>query len=274
MKKLSLLFALLVGIILLMGLKPINKIQWMTLDDGLYYAEYDSPVKSITGDSKINILKINPATYKLNLFTEKENGWVRRTAPQWAGYKNQVAIINAGMFMGDRRSCGYMKNFGEINNSHVSENNCVLAFNPMGKDIPTVQIIDRQCQEWNALRYRYQCFDQSIRMVDCNQVNVWKDVDKMWSVVTIAMDKDGNVLFIFCRSPYRMHDFIDILLNAPIDLYNMMYLEGGPLASFYLNCNGKQVKGIGSYESDFYESNGNNHFWTIPNVIGIERIVK
>jgi hypothetical protein len=233
---------------------------------------YDSPQKSIMGNSRIDILKMDPVKYKLNLLTRQECGGPERTAQEWARDFKQVATINTGMFMQDQRSCGYMKNFKVVINSHVSVSNTILAFNPIDGSVPPVQIIDRQCQDWGDLQYRYECYDQSIRMVDCNQVNCWKDMDKRWSVACIGIDKSGNVLFIFCRSPYKMHDFIDILLKAPIELYNLMYLEGGPPASFYLNSGNREVSGIGSYESDVCETDENSVFWNVPNVIGIEKI--
>ena len=85
----------------------------------------------------------------------------------------------------------------------------------------------------------------------------------------IAIDGSGNVLFIMTRSPYSVHDFIDILLKLPINIHNTMYLEGGPEASLYLNHKNLEIKEFGSYETGFMENNSNNSFWAIPNVIGI-----
>jgi hypothetical protein len=48
-----------------------------------------------------------------------------------------------------------------------------------------------------------------------------------------------------------------------------MYLEGGPEASLYLEANGKKIERIGSYETGFWESDTNEQFWPLPNVIGI-----
>ena len=90
-------------------------------------------------------------------------------------------------------------------------------------------------------------------------------------MVVIGVDKEGNALFIFTRSPHSVHDFINILLDAPLNLYNLMYLEGGPEASFYLSHNELMIEKMGSYETGFNENDDNNEFWQIPNVIGITK---
>jgi hypothetical protein len=171
----------------------------------------------------------------------------------------------------NKTNVGYMKDFDFINNGSLNKNNCILAFNRKSNDVVPVQIIDRQCQDWETLKTKYNSFTQSIRMVDCHQNNCWSQQDKKWSTVAIGMDKKGNVLFLFSRFPYTVHNFIDILLAAPIELYNAMYLEGGPPASFYVNCNDTVVEKVGSYESRYFENDDNTVFWPLPNVIGVRR---
>jgi len=94
-------------------------------------------------------------------------------------------------------------------------------------------------------------------MMDCDQKNKWGKQNKIWSMVVIGKDKQGNALFIFVRSPYAVHDFINILSNSSLDLYNLMYLEGGPEASFYVNHNNTKINKIGSYETGFNENDDN-----------------
>lgn len=93
----------------------------------------------------------------------------------------------------------------------------------------------------------------------------------LFFVCIIGIDKDGNILFIFTRSPYSVHDFINIILNSSLKLYNAMYLEGGPEASLYLNHNEHKVEKMGSYETGFNENDDNYEFWHIPNIIGIRQ---
>ncbi len=90
-------------------------------------------------------------------------------------------------------------------------------------------------------------------------------------MAVIGKDKAGHALFIMSRSPYRVHNFVKMLLKLPLNLYNLMYLEGGPEASFYLNHNGTKVQQMGSYETGFNENDDNTRFWQIPNMIGVRK---
>lgn len=144
--------------------------------------------------------------------------------------------------MDHKTNTGYMKNYDFINNKNFNNYNTILAFNRIDSSVPEAQIIDLKCQNWEELRDKYNSFSQGMRMIDCNQRNRWSQQDKKWSIVAIGIDKRGNVLFLFTRSPFSVHDFKNILLDLPIDIYNAMYLEGGPEASFYLNYNGFEMK--------------------------------
>jgi len=48
-----------------------------------------------------------------------------------------------------------------------------------------------------------------------------------------------------------------------------VYLEGGPEASLYINSGDTIIPKIGSYVSKTYARDDNDHFWKVPNVIGI-----
>jgi uncharacterized protein YigE (DUF2233 family) len=270
-KGLSLLIALAICTSLT-GQEKDHRISWNKIDTGLYLANYLPPGDTVGGE--ITILKIDPAFYDFSLHSAKEAGEESRTVQQWANDYGLVAVINAGMYQEDGvTNVGYMRNFGFVNNGKLNKNNAILAFNRKSTNdlLPSVQIIDLQCQYWQALKDKYNSYTQSIRMVDCHQKNCWSKQDKHWSIAAIGIDKQGNVLFLFSRYPYTVHDFIDTLLEAPINLFNAMYLEGGPPASLYINTNGTKLEQVGSYESLYFETYDNDRFWPLPNVIGVRR---
>ncbi len=68
-------------------------------------------------------------------------------------------------------------------------------------------------------------------------------------MVLFGMDRAGNALWIFTRSPYTIRHFSELLLSLPLSLENVMYLEGGPEASLFLESNGKRIERQGSYET-------------------------
>jgi uncharacterized protein YigE (DUF2233 family) len=247
-------------------------ISWKQIDEGLHIAEYFPAKKSGIGDSKITILRINPKNYSFHLTTASEDEKFRKKINIWCKEKKLLAAINAGMYHSDNRNVGYMKNFKHINNKDFPKSyNSMLAFNRKDTNVPEMQIIDLKCQDWESLKNKYNSFSQSIRMIDCRQNNVWAQQPKKWSTVVWGVDKKGNALWIFCRSPYTVHDFINILLDAPIDIYNCMYLEGGPEASLFIDHPNTKRNLFGSYETGFEESDDINENWAIPNVIGIRK---
>jgi len=243
---------------------------WKQIDKGLLLGTFQPPLNSHSADPGITVVKIDPKYYSFRLICASENNNNRMTAKEWSKAKNLVAAINAGMFQTDGISnVGYMKNFSHLNNSRANSYNAVLAFNPIVSGIPEIQIIDRKCQDFEQLRSKYQTLVQNIRMISCKGENVWVRQDRSWSMAVMGIDKEGQVLFIFSREPYPVHDFIDILFSLPISINNAMYLEGGPEASLYLSASGTEIEKVGGFETGFNEDAENNHAWPIPNVIGI-----
>ncbi|MFM7021410.1 MAG: phosphodiester glycosidase family protein [Flavobacteriales bacterium] len=271
-------FPVLLILFSLLSMAPVsNGPDWKKLDSGLEYLLIDAPVKSSHNNSKIDVLRFDPKKFKLNLLCAAEKKSKGKNIDDWCKQNAALAGVNAGMFKLEGScdvSTGYMKNGAYINNPSLNLSyKLVLAFNAKDSSVAPIQLIDLTCQDWNKLRDKYNCFSQGIRMMDCDGKNTWQLQEKKWSVVTIAEDKSGNMLFIFCRSPYRMHDYINMLKKLPLNLKKMMYLEGGPEASFYLNTGDTIVQKYGSYETDFNENDDNSNYWSIPNVLALTKIV-
>lgn len=254
--------------------KQSPAINWQRIDEGLESAEILSPQKSFLGDSKITVIKINPKQYAFKLVAASENNKMHKTAPQWCKEKKLLACVNAGQFnLNDQLSnMGYMKNYNHVNNPTLRKINnyhAMLAFNRKDTSVAPVQIIDMLCQDWPHLQTKYHSFTQSISLISCNKQVVDNKQKGKWSMVLFGMDEAGNALLIFTRSPYTIRHFSEILLSLPLSIKNVMYLEGGPEASLFLDTNGKKIEKMGSYESGFWESDANDQFYPLPNVIGI-----
>lgn len=246
---------------------------WRALEAGLDLGEFPAPGGPAADAPRITVLRIDPARFRLVLVNASATPDRRpRTAREWAEEKGLVAAVNASMYQEDGlTSVGLMRSAAHVNNSHLTRDKAVLAFDPEADTVPRVQIIDRACQDFEALERRYRTLVQSIRMVDCRQQNVWSRQPRRWSTAAVGIDKRGRVLFLFARSPFSTHDFIDILLRLPIDLFNAMYVEGGPEAQLYVKAGGVDVEKFGSFETGFFESDLNDRAWPVPNVIGVAR---
>ena len=243
-------------------------IPWKEADEGLLVAEFESVFNN--DPYEITVVKIDPQSYSFQLLCATELGKESLTTKEWALKYQMLAAVNAGMFQENGlTSVGFMKNFGHVNNPRLSKANTILAFNPVGENLPEIQLIDRECQDFNDLRQKYQSFVQSIRMISCSQQNVWSRQDSKWSTLAVGMDFQGNILFLFSRTPLSVHDFIDILLSLPLSLKSAMYLEGGPQASLYLSTSRMTVERYGVWGG--LENNSLQFPLPVPNVIGVSK---
>ncbi len=248
---------------------------WKKIDQGLHIGIFEAPQKSILGDSAVTVLKINPDFYSFKVLCSSEHDQKPKTTKQWCEKFGLIAAINAGMFQKDRLThVSLMKNYDHYNNPRLSKNKAVLAFNPIDSSLPDIQIIDREFQPFEKLKDKYHTLIQNIRMVTVKQKNVWSRQEEQWSIAAMGIDKQGNVLFIFSRSPYSVHDFINILLALPISLYNAMYLEGGPTASLYFKHKEFEKELHGGYELGIETKSDDNRAPAVPNVIGMVQKTK
>lgn len=181
-----------------------------------------------------------------------------------------IGSTNAGLYRKDGLThAGYMKNYDHINNALLGKDQAVLAFNRTDDSVPEAQIIDREFLNFDDLRHKYHTLIQGIRMLDSERRNVWRQQSEQWSMVVIGRNIYGEALFIFTRSPYSVHDFINILLELPLHLTETMYLAGGPSASLYFKHRKTELELLGSYETSTNENDDNHRARPIPNVIGI-----
>ena len=244
---------------------------FVTLEPGLDLAVLQSPRASIAGDSRISVLRIDAGHFEFEVLTQLQSGGPSRTVRDWADDGGLVAAINAAMFHPDLSSTELLISRGEANNPHLGSSNTILAFHPTDPSSPAVRLIDRQCDDLDTLRVQYSSFVQSIRLRSCDGRNVWTQQPRIWSHAVVGTDSSGRVLFIHARSPWSTHDFIEILVDLPLELDRLQYAEGGPEASLFVRSGQQEHLWVGSYETGFNENDDNHHPWPIPNVIGIRR---
>lgn len=87
--------------------------------------------------------------------------------------------------------------------------------------------------------------------------------------INLLAAASGGILFIFCRSPFTMHDLNRELLSAGIEIVAAQHLEGGPEAQLYLKTGSEEIDHFGSFETGFREDDTNEKAWPVPNVLGI-----
>ena len=251
----------------------LSKNHWQKLEPGLELGSFVPSRKSPLGDSVIRVLRIDLRYFEIRLLNASAQAHgQRKSVKDWVNENGLVAGINASMYQKDNlTSVSYMKTGNHVNSSWVSKDRTVLAFDPKDKSLPPAKIFDRDCEEFEEIRKQYRSLVQSIRMVSCHRKNVWVQQQKKWSIAALGMDSKGRILFIHVRSPYSTHDFINILLDLPIDLKRAMYVEGGKDAQLYINTVKDEFEFVGSYSTGVDNSDSNTIAWPVPNVVGVVR---
>lgn len=248
--------------------------RWYKLGIGLSYKEQEAPEKSIFNDSKLFVLKIDPLLCDFKLLCASEHHQLNRTADKWGRDFELNVVVNAGMFnmVNKKTSKGYLKNFSHYNNPKINNNyNVMMAMNPISGADTSMIISDMTCQSWDTVQRRYHSICQGMRMIDCsgNPLAWDKRPGQACSMVLGATDTAGNIYFVFVRSPYTHQKMIGFLFGLIPDIRTTVYLEGGPEASLYIQTADTVISKMGSYVSKSYPNDRNNHFWEIPNVIGV-----
>ncbi|WP_395743091.1 phosphodiester glycosidase family protein [Prosthecobacter sp.] len=258
-------------VLLSLAAAPVNAqstASWRSLVPGIELGLFPAP----GGQGQMQVVRVNVRTHPLRLCSASAVQ-PSLTAEEWAARHKLCLVINAGMYDKDGSThCGYMKNHPVVPSpTFRGDYSSVCVFSPLAKEAAPFRLLDTDdaAIERDILS-RYAVVIQNLRLIKHPGENRWKQQPKMWSEAALGEDKDGNALFIFCRTPSTMHDFNEHLLKLPIHLVSAQHLDGGSPASFYLNCGGVVIRGMGSYESGFNETNSSQKFWLLPHVIGVQ----
>jgi uncharacterized protein YigE (DUF2233 family) len=257
--------------------------QWRTLEPGLEFAAFQSPLHNQTDTSssipqktptpaQINILRVDTKRYELRLLNASNpaNGSLL-TARGWAAKEGLAAVTNAAMYQTDyRTSVSYMKTSSHTNNPRLSKDKTILVFEPLKKGIPPTRIVDLQCNDFEEIRPLYGSAVQSIRMLSCAGQNVWQESDKRHSIAAVATDKPGNILFIQCTAPHSVHEFVNILRELPISIDRAMYMEGGGPSQLFIGTAKDTMEFIGDFSSGGKSAGAAQ----LPNALGVKKIAK
>ena len=255
------------------GPETNQKTGWQQLDKGLELGIFLAPQAAAGGDSLVRVLRIDSRYYRLQLLNASRfKKGVPLTPKQWCRKNGLVAAINPSMYQTDyKTSVSLMRTKAHTNNSRLSKDMTIMAFDRQNADVPRVKIIDRQCEDFQSWKQNYGTLIQSIRMISCTGKNVWKPQARRWSTSVIGIDQQDKVLFIHVRALYSTYDLINILKKLPLNISRAMYTEGGPQAQLYINLGDKEWEFTGSYETNSNQSNEDPVSWPLPNVVGISR---
>lgn len=244
---------------------------WQALEAGLDLGRFEGPAGG-AGDGVITILRVDPRHFELRLLNASAPGeGSARSAREWAVRTHAVAAINAAMYQEDlRTSVSLMRTRTHVNHRRVSRDRTVLAFDPVEAGTPPLRIIDRDCDDLEAIGKGYGSLVQSIRLVSCERKNVWTPAGRRTSAAVVGLDGAGRLLLVHARTAWPTSVLADALLSLPIDLQRAMYVEGGAEAQLFIAAGGRELELIGAFDGIPAVAQ-NVDAWPVPNVLGVYR---
>jgi hypothetical protein len=246
---------------------------WQSLAPGMDLGSFSASQPAKSGDSRVTVLRIDPNLWSLELLAlGAGDGSSGLTARRWSKSYGLTAVINAGMFATDYKThVGYLRFRNHVNNDHVNGYQSVAAFDPRRGGLPRFHIFDLDSPgvSMGTILHDYTSAVQNLRLIRRPGENRWRQQERGWSEAALGEDESGRILFIFCRSPYTMHDLNNELLRLDIGLLSAQHLEGGPQAQLYINTSETEFEIFGSHGSSYRGNEALSGPWPIPNVLGV-----
>jgi hypothetical protein len=169
-----------------------------------------------------------------------------------------------------RTSVSLMRTRGHVNHPRVSRDRSVLAFDPIEPEAAPLRLIDRDCDDLDAIGRRYGTLVQSIRLVSCARKNVWTPSERRTSAAIVGIDGTGRLLLVHARTSWPIATLADALLALPIDLQRAMYVEGGAEAQLFVAAGPTRLELVGAFEGIAAVAR-NVDAWPVPNVLAVYR---
>ena len=248
-----------------------SSISWRNLAPGLEMAEFALDLAEAGGLTasapRLVALRIDPARYVFTLHMASEDGL--HSLPALAKKHGLLAAVNAGMYLPDgKTSTGHLRSAAHVNNPRVAENfGAFFVADPKNSALPPARLLDRVEDDWRGALDAYGLVMQNYRMNTVQGRVIWKKEDRAHSIAVLSQDKTGRILFLFCREPVQAVAFATVLLNLPLNLRTLMYLEGGSEAALLIRAGGVDEVLVGRYASGWGPSGSRDI--PLPNVLGI-----
>ena len=178
---------------------------WVSLTEGMQYREITAPKKSFIGDSKLAILRMDPAKFRFDLFAATQHDSIPKTVSKWAATKDLMVAFNACMYEQTKplQSRAYLQNGKHINNGKLLEQfNLMLALGPKpGNNRSNIEVLDLTCANWEQEKQKFKGFAQGLRMIDCNgsQCTGRKKFSLVACSLQLKIKKVGFISFLRVR---------------------------------------------------------------------------
>ncbi|MBO4300894.1 MAG: phosphodiester glycosidase family protein [Desulfovibrio sp.] len=244
-----------------------DKSPWRELEPGLHYGEFQLE----SDNASLTVLRIDPAHFDFVLCARSQYGGPGRTLRQWGEEQDLTAAINASMYLPDgSTSTGYMRQDGHVNNGRmVRRFGAFFVAGPAAPALPEARIVEKEEPQWREILNNYRVVIQNYRMISGDRRILWSPGGPLYSISAVAEDSGGNILFLHCRRPVEAYALARQLLQLPLNIRTVMYVEGGGQAGLLVRSTALTHEEGGLSLSEFLITG--NLRATLPNVLGVRR---
>ncbi len=240
-------------------------VSWHVVGAGVEYGTVQVVASPSLGDGLFHLVRIDPKVAVVKAEAATLDGGVARTAADWSRNFKYSVVFNAGMYETD-----YLTHTGRFTiGAHRNNPKWVESYKSavIARGEKSVEMIDTETFNRDAGVPTY--FVQNLRLIRRPGVNVWAQTQRAWSEVALTALASGQLMVVFTRTPFTMHDFNENLLALGLGVVAAQHLEGGPEASLSIHGGGINVDFAGSYETNFMSDDSNKRQWVLPNVFGV-----
>ncbi|MBQ9406491.1 MAG: phosphodiester glycosidase family protein [Desulfovibrio sp.] len=240
---------------------------WRNLEPGLQFGEFQLEDRA----ARLTVLRIDPGHFDFVLCARSQHGGLGRTLRQWSEEHNLTAAINASMYLPDgSTSTGYMRQDEHINNGRlVRRFGAFFVAGPADPSLPAARILEKGTPQWREQLDKYRLVVQNYRMISADRRILWSPGGPLYSISAVAEDGAGQILFLHCRRPIEAHSLARQLLQLPLDVRTVMYVEGGGQAGLLIRSPALTHEEGGLSLGDLLITG--NLRATLPNVLGVRR---
>lgn len=257
-------------------LRPLPDPLWETLESGMDLARVTADPQDGGRPLEIVLLRFDPTRFQFRLYAATENGGKARSLPAWADAEDLVAAINAGMYLPDGlTNTGYLRIGEHLNNPRVvGRFGAFFVADPLpdpvqDQPLPGAALLDRSQDSWETLLPHYRMVVQNYRLISAGRKLLWNPGGPKHAVAAVGRDGEGRLVFIHCREPVSGVDLGNLLLEMPVDIRVVMYVEGGTQAGLLARSKRLSTIWMGRHPADFWTSG--NVDAPLPNIIGVKR---
>ncbi|MBQ7586182.1 MAG: phosphodiester glycosidase family protein, partial [Desulfovibrionaceae bacterium] len=188
-------------------------------------------------EGSILVLKIDPSKVNFVLGSAAAEKHEPLSLKEWAKSKNFTAVINASMYLPDRRtSTGYMRQGEVLNNGRISSKfGAFFVANPDSQHLPKATILERETPNLKEKLRHYGLVIQNFRLINSSKQILWPKLGPKHTIAAVATTEKEEILFIYATAAISAHDLAVKLLNLPLNIATTMYVEGGAQAGLFIN---------------------------------------